>query len=133
VRFEGLPGGHQEELVEGEQRSDDADQGDEQDRLVGQGHGDQPHALPIGRAVDHRRLVGLAGDRLDRRHEQQHAESQDFPDDRDDDRPQGAVGVLAEPDDRLGDDAEIDQQPVHQAEIVAETASTTAGSRPRAR
>ena len=43
-----------------------------------------------------------------------------LPDDRDDHRPERAVGVLTEPHDRLGDDAEIHQPLVDQAVMVAE-------------
>ena len=108
---ERLAGGHQEELVEGEQRPDDAEERDEQDRPAVSGNGDPPHALPVAGAVDHRRLVDLLRDRLDRGDEEEHAEADHLPHDRDDHRPERAIGVLAEPHDRLVDDAEVHQRP----------------------
>ena len=59
-------------------------------------------------------------DRLDRRDEEEHAEADHFPDDRDDHRPEGALGVLAEPDDRLVDDTEVQEPLVDQPIVVAE-------------
>ncbi len=111
---------HQEELVEGEQRSDHADERDEEDRLVGERERDLADPLPVARAIHHRGFGGLVRNRLDRGDVEKHSEAQHLPHDRDDHRPERAVGVFAEPDDRLGDDAEVDEQTVDQTEIVVE-------------
>ena len=113
---ERLAGGHDVELVERQERADHADQRDQQDRPAGQRHGHPSGPLPEGRPVDHRRLVDLARDGLDRGDEQDHAEPEDLPDDRRDDRPGRDIGVHAEELDRLVDEPEVSQRLVDEPE-----------------
>ncbi len=112
-------GGHDVELVEREHRADRADQRRQQQRAQHQRQGDQPHALPVAGAVDQRGLVDVDADRLDRGQQQDHAEADDLPGDGENDRPQRQVGV-DEPDDRVGDDVQVLQQPVEQADLLVE-------------
>ena len=97
-----LAGGHDVELVEGEERADGADQGDEEDGAGGQRQGDVAGARPVAGAVDLGGVLHLVGDGVDRGDEEEHAEAEHLPDDRDDDRPERGVGVGAEPEHGLG-------------------------------
>jgi hypothetical protein len=117
---ERLASGHQEELVECEQRPDDAEERDEQHCTRSERQHDPPHALPVAGPVRHRRLLDVLGDRLDGGDEEEHAEANHFPHDRYDHRPKCAIGVPAEPHDGLVDDAEVHQSLVDEAVMVAE-------------
>ena len=112
-------GGHDVELVEGDHRADDADERGQQDRARRQRQDDAAHALPVAGAVDHRGLGDFAVDRLDGGDEQDHAEADHLPGDRNDHRPQAEIGI-GEPGRRCGNDVQVDEKLVDRPDALIE-------------
>ena len=77
---ERLASGHQEELIEREQRTDDAEQRNQQYGTSGERQCDPSDALPVARTVGHRRLIDVLRDRLDGGDEKKHAKADYLPD-----------------------------------------------------
>ena len=107
--------GHDVDQLEVGEGLDDREQHDHQRDRHEQRPGDVPEALPGAGAVDGGGLVELGTDGLQAGQQGDGEERHAAPDVDDDDRRHGEVGV-AQPVDAGGDEAELEQRPVEDAE-----------------